>query len=82
MIRVLVTGATGNVGVGAVRALQRSGVVVRAFVRDPDRAAARLGDKVELATGDFSDLGTIRDALRGISHLLSIVCEWSTASRA
>ena len=58
-MNVLVTGATGNVGSRVVRELARSRRPVRAFVRDADRAAALLGDDVELAVGDFGD----RDSL-------------------
>jgi uncharacterized protein YbjT (DUF2867 family) len=46
---ILVTGATGNVGSSLVAELADRGVAARAFVRDPDRAAAVLGPDVELA---------------------------------
>jgi uncharacterized protein YbjT (DUF2867 family) len=55
MTTVLVTGATGSVGSAVVRELGERRVGVRAFVRDPDRAAAILGDDVELAVGDFDE---------------------------
>ena len=42
-MKILVTGATGNVGGHVVRALSERGVPVRAFVRDGDRAARTLG---------------------------------------
>jgi uncharacterized protein YbjT (DUF2867 family) len=50
---ILVTGATGNVGGHVVRALSERGVAVRAFVRDPERAAGVLGPEVELAAGSL-----------------------------
>jgi uncharacterized protein YbjT (DUF2867 family) len=65
MRTILVTGATGNVGSSLVRELTERGVPARAFVRDPDRAAAVLGPDVELAVGDFADPATIRAALDG-----------------
>jgi uncharacterized protein YbjT (DUF2867 family) len=49
----LVTGATGNVGGHVVRARSTRGVAVRAFVRDPDRAARALGPETELAAGSL-----------------------------
>ena len=66
MKRILVTGATGNVGSRVVRELRERGVAVRAFVRDPARAAAMLGEGVELAVGDFGDSGSLRRALEGV----------------
>lgn len=70
MSRVLVTGATGTIGAGAVAELRRAGVRVRAFVRDPQRAAAALGPDVELAAGDFDDPGSVRAALEGVDRVL------------
>lgn len=69
MATVLVTGATGTVGSGVVRELVARGVGVRAFVRDPARAAAVLGDGVELAVGDLGDPGTVRRALEGVDRM-------------
>jgi uncharacterized protein YbjT (DUF2867 family) len=63
---ILVTGATGNVGSQVVRELGRSGVPVRAFVRDTARAREVLGDAVELAAGNLSDPDSLRRALRGV----------------
>ncbi|WP_433363120.1 SDR family oxidoreductase [Actinoplanes sp. CA-142083] len=68
MTRILVTGATGAVGVHVVRELQARGATVRAFVRNPEAAAARLGD-AELAAGDFDDPGSLRRALDGVDRV-------------
>ena len=66
MNKLLVTGATGNVGSGVVRELRERGVPVRAFVRDAAKAAAMFGDGVELATGDFADAASVRRAVAGV----------------
>lgn len=69
MTRVLVTGATGNVGSRVIRELEARGETVRAFVRDPDAAAEKLGDGVELVSGDFSDAVSVRRALEGVDRV-------------
>jgi uncharacterized protein YbjT (DUF2867 family) len=66
MQKILVTGATGNVGSRVVHELRGRGVPVRAFVRDADRAVGMLGEDVELAIGDFEDPGSIQAALDGV----------------
>jgi uncharacterized protein YbjT (DUF2867 family) len=68
MKKVLVTGATGNVGAHVVRELQARGVPVRAFVRNPAQAASRLGG-AEIAAGDFADPASIRRALDGVGRV-------------
>jgi uncharacterized protein YbjT (DUF2867 family) len=68
MTRVLVTGATGAVGVHVVRELQARGATVRAFVRTPGTAAARLPG-AELAPGDFDDPSSLRRALAGVDRV-------------
>lgn len=66
MTKILVTGATGNVGSRVVRELRSRAVFVRAFVRDPEGAAGTLGDGIELASGDFSDAASVRHALEDV----------------
>jgi uncharacterized protein YbjT (DUF2867 family) len=62
---ILVTGATGVAGSQVVRALERTGAPMRAFVRDPLAARDRLGGEVELAVGDLADPESVRRALDG-----------------
>lgn len=66
MQKILVTGATGNVGSRVVHELRGRDVHVRAFVRDRDKASAMLGGGVEPALGDFADEVSIRAALHGV----------------
>lgn len=68
MTTVLVTGATGNIGGHLVAALQGRGVAVRAFVRDPGRAAA-LDPGVDLAVGDFADPASLEAAMEGVDRV-------------
>lgn len=66
MAKMLVTGATGNVGARVVHELQDHGLSVRAFVRDPGKARVMLGGDVEVAAGDFSDAASVSRALEGV----------------
>jgi uncharacterized protein YbjT (DUF2867 family) len=68
-MKVLVTGATGTVGAHVVRELTERGLEPRAFVRDPVRAAERLGPAVELAIGDLADPSSLERALHGADAL-------------
>lgn len=63
---ILVTGATGQQGGAVARALLGKGQSVRAMTRRPDRARelARLG--AEVVRGDFDDVESLRNALRGV----------------
>ena len=58
MSRVLVTGATGNVGREVVRALRARNVAVLAADRDPGRARALFGDDVETVMLDYRNPST------------------------
>jgi dihydroflavonol-4-reductase len=69
-MRVLVTGATGLIGVEIVRELLARGHAVRALVR-PASALGRLeGLGVEIARGDVLDPGSVRAALAGQEALV------------
>lgn len=61
---LLVFGATGPTGAQIVRQAASRGYRVHAFVRDPDKAAARLGPDaaVQVLTGDAHDAGSVAAA--------------------
>jgi uncharacterized protein YbjT (DUF2867 family) len=61
--RILVTGATGNVGRQVVSTLVAAGATVRALVRVPDMADRP--DSVELVRGDLTDPASLTPALAG-----------------
>lgn len=77
-MRVLVTGATGNIGVSAVRALAERGHQVRAMVYG---SSGNLGPllrhpQVERFSGDVRDAARVREAVAGqdaIIHLAYII---------
>jgi uncharacterized protein YbjT (DUF2867 family) len=58
----LITGATGNVGGEVVGQLLARGQTVRVFTRDAAKVA-HWGDRVEVATGDFTRPETFAQAL-------------------
>ncbi|MBW6424195.1 NmrA/HSCARG family protein [Rhizobium sp. XQZ8] len=64
---ILVTGATGNIGVQVVQNLVDRGADVRAFVRDPAKVAFPAG--VDVVKGDFLDVDSLRAAFDGVSTL-------------
>lgn len=71
---VLVTGATGQQGGGAVRALLARGFRVRALVRDPgsDRAAGLRDLGVDVVGGDLGDRSSLAGAARGADGVFSV----------
>lgn len=65
MGKLLVTGATGNVGRHVVSQLAEAGLEVRALVRDPGRA----GLPVEMAQGDLTVPETLHPALEDVESV-------------
>ncbi len=63
--RVLVVGATGMLGKPVAEALRRRGLIVRAFVREQEKAERLLDAGYEFAQGDVADEASIRHALEG-----------------
>lgn len=64
--KILVTGATGNVGGALARTLVERGVPTRAVVRDP---AKPLPAGVQAVAGDLTDGTSLRDAFAGVDGL-------------
>jgi NADH dehydrogenase len=72
---LLLTGATGTVGLPLLRRLTATGTPVRCLVRDPRRLGAERV-RVQIALGDLSDHLSFRHALRGVDtvvHLASVI---------
>lgn len=67
MSKILVTGATGNVGSRIVRLLVGRGQAVRALTRKGDRA--RFTPEVEVVTGDYSDPSSLGTVFQGVSRV-------------
>lgn len=70
-MRILVTGATGQVGRHLVTHLHGAGHDVRALTRNP--AAAGLPAGVEVVAGDLTDVSTLGPAFDGVdaAHLIT-----------
>jgi uncharacterized protein YbjT (DUF2867 family) len=66
-MKILVTGATGNVGGEVVKNLHNRGVEVRALARKPESVTFPEG--VEVVPGDMTDPESIRAAVKGIDKL-------------
>ncbi|MFG2946968.1 SDR family oxidoreductase [Streptomyces adustus] len=62
---ILVTGATGTIGVEVVRQLAARGEKVRALSRDPAKVAPAPG--VEPVRGDYRDPGSLATAMSGVT---------------
>lgn len=71
MDRVLVIGATGQLGQTAIRKLQARGARVRALTRSPESAAhfQRIG--VEPAPGDLTDYASLTRACDGMTTVIA-----------
>lgn len=73
MSAILVTGATGLVGLNLVHLLTREGHPVRALCRPSSRGAAhakKMG--AEIVNGDVTDLESLRRALRGSTRVFHV----------
>ncbi len=72
MSKILVIGATGNVGAEVIKALGPSNFTVVAAVRDIGRAKARLGDAIEYVVFDFKQPATFKAAFEGVQKVFLV----------
>ena len=68
--RVLVVGATGQLGRVIARQLHAAGVAVRALGRNKE-VLSRLPPEVEIAAVDLRDVGALTEACRGIDQIVA-----------
>ncbi len=85
-MRVLATGATGNIGLSTVKTLVERGHQVRALIFDRPRTLDPIFQhpRVEPFSGDVRDAGRMRDAVQGqdaIIHLAYIIPPLSNERR-
>lgn len=74
-MKAFVTGATGFVGSHLVEALLAQGYEVVCLVRQPERARALFGDRVQCVTGSLEDHGALRNGCTGadvVFHLAGL----------
>lgn len=72
MSKILVTGATGNVGAEVIRLLHESDCEVYAAVRNPDSAKQILGSNVNCVAFDFTNPDTFAPAFTGVNKLFLV----------
>ena len=70
--KILVTGATGNVGSGLIPNLINLGTEVRALVRDESKAQGLKDAGVEVVVGDLDKPDTLDAAFRGVDKIFPI----------
>jgi NADH dehydrogenase len=79
---LLLTGATGTIGLPVLRRLTATGMPVRCLVRDPRRLGIERV-RVQIALGDLADPLSFRHALRGVEtvvHLASVIRDQPSGS--
>ncbi len=77
-MKVFLTGATGFVGRNMLKRLLSEGHSVRALVREPQKASALAGERVELVAGDVTEGTGLDQGMQGCDaamHLVGIIVE-------
>ncbi len=73
MNSIVVTAPTGNIGRQVVQNLLAQDVPVRVIVRDPDRLAAGVRDRVEVVAGSHGDPEVVAKAFAGAEAVFWLV---------
>ncbi len=72
MNRILVTGATGFIGLELARLLAEQGLVPRLLVRRPSRATLLNSLDAKIIPGDLEDVQSIRRAVQGVDIVIHL----------
>ena len=78
--KILVTGATGKVGIRLIPRLIRWGYPVRALVREPGKASFLTAAGAELAVGDLLNHGSLKAALNDIDVVIHLATFYGGAT--
>lgn len=78
---ILVTGATGNIGVELVKKLSKTGQLVRAFVRSGKQTQIIALPGIEFTEGDFGDPKTFTPALDNVDRVFLLIPSSSEVER-
>ena len=81
---ILVTGVTGRQGGAVARELLSRGYRVRGLSRNPgsEKAQTLAGLGIEMVKGDFDDIGSLNDAVRGVYGVFSVQNFWEYDKQA
>src|SRR4030042_2873838 len=82
-MKVLVTGATGFIGINLCRELVRRGYVVNALYRSEEKAKYIKHKNIHLFKGDVTDISSINSAIKDcdfVFHLAAYTEVWSKDS--
>ena len=71
MDRILVIGATGQLGTAAIRKLKAQGANVRALVRSADSATRFHSFGIEPVLGDLTDPASLSRACLGVTTIIA-----------
>lgn len=71
-MKILVTGATGLVGVNLVRRLCKDGYEVRVLIRKNSNRKGFAGIRVEEAIGDVTDYESVKRAMKGVKQVYHV----------
>jgi uncharacterized protein YbjT (DUF2867 family) len=72
MLKIMVTGATGNVGFEVIRLLQEHDCHICAAVRNPDQAKQILGNNIDFVQFDFTNSDTWTNAFEKVNKLFLV----------
>jgi len=71
-MKLLILGATGDIGEAVLKAAVSAGHDVTAFVRSPDKLGD-VGDRVHVIQGDLTDAAAIASAMTGRDAVISAI---------
>jgi len=85
MSKILITGATGQLGKSTINFLLQKGIAanqISALARDEGKAAELKSKGIDVKIGNYDDFDSLRTAMQGVETMLLISSSEMTKSRA